>query len=522
MQLQLESMTLEQKLGFVMCARLFSRNVTEKDIQDTIEMIKKRAVGCVQIPTQNTELVKRIRAAADYPILIINDAEQGFPASSLPKVQQMTLAASNDLDAIRAFAKGIVHDAQEAGFNAVWGPLLDVLRCDGPCKVHRVFSDNPDVVSQYAQVINEVMTENHFISTGKHYPGQGGMVTDTHVGPDLINATEDELLAFDLKPYLHLMERGLLPAIMSTHSTFPRIDPEYPASLSKKVIDILRKQGFDGICFTDSFAMMSILQQYGEDNIYGMALAAGNDIILPNYRTSYRKAMEILEKNYRSGAFTEERLNEAVRRILAAQAFVAGQDGICPFTKADMKALERVAEKAITAVTDPGLTAALPQQKNRLFVVMTENDFDPDAGNNEISTGKWYHPRKVADAIHANFPDAGVHFFPEYPTGRDIETMLTAATEYPEVIFVTFCTTSAYTSTDCLTRRAEATINALIRSGKVSAVVHFGNPFAMQNIHHIPRRIFGYMMEASQQYAIEVLAGKRSAPGKLPFQITFD
>ena len=83
MQLNLKDMTLEQKLGFVMCARVVY-GMPDPDF--VLEMVRKRAVGCIQIPTQDREFVEKVRACADYPILIINDAEQGFPASKLPKV----------------------------------------------------------------------------------------------------------------------------------------------------------------------------------------------------------------------------------------------------------------------------------------------------------------------------------------------------------------------------------------------------------------------------------------------------
>jgi hypothetical protein len=72
-----------------------------------------------------------------------------------------------------------------------------------------------------------------------------------------------------------------------------------------------------------------------------------------------------------------------------------------------------------------------------------------------------------------------------------------------------------------MTRRVEAVINSLIYSGKVSAIVHFGNPYALEPVFHVPRRIFGYMMPDSQLHAIEVLAGKLPAKGKMPYDITF-
>jgi hypothetical protein len=100
--------------------------------------------------------------------------------------------------------------------------------------------------------------------------------------------------------------------------------------------------------------------------------------------------------------------------------------------------------------------------------------------------------------------------------------VLVAATEYDEVVFVTFCTSACYLGTDGMTRRIEYLINSLIRSGKVSAVLHFGNPFAVKPLLHTQRRLFGYVMADSQLYAIDVLAGKLPAKGTLPFSIDFD
>ncbi|MEE0410037.1 MAG: hypothetical protein UD759_04565, partial [Clostridia bacterium] len=100
--------------------------------------------------------------------------------------------------------------------------------------------------------------------------------------------------------------------------------------------------------------------------------------------------------------------------------------------------------------------------------------------------------------------------------------ILNEATKYKEVVFIKFCKTGAYYGTDGLTRRAECVINSLAYSDKISAVVHFGNPFAMRKIEHVPRRIFGYHIPESQIHAIDVLAGKLEAKGKLPFEIEFE
>ena len=331
----------------------------------------------------------------------------------------------------------------------------------------------------------------------------------------------EDLLTKKLYPYRYLMERGLLPSVMTGHGIQAAVDPENPASLSAKVIGLIRDMGYDGVIFTDSLAMMAILQKYGEDNVLGMAVAAGNDIVLPNYRSSNRKSYELLLRNYREGAFSRERLDEAVRRVLRMHHML-GQTPTHPepFTEEDRKNYERIALDCITAVTDPGLSAAIPEEeRDLLFAVMTPQETGEISPQAETITRDWYRPDLIAARIREDFPQAEIQFFPEYPTAKENERILLAATGHRKVVYVTFCTTRPYLGTDCMTRRAEAQINALICSEKVAAVVHFGNPRAVQPLLHMPRLVFGYMMPESQQYAIDVLAGKYPAMGKLPFKV---
>ena len=88
--LKLEDLTVEQKIGMVLCARRYH----EDDIEFILELVKNRALGSFQAPTWGPELIKKIKDAADYPILVVNDTESGYPTSSLPKVPLVSLAAA--------------------------------------------------------------------------------------------------------------------------------------------------------------------------------------------------------------------------------------------------------------------------------------------------------------------------------------------------------------------------------------------------------------------------------------------
>ena len=192
-----------------------------------------------------------------------------------------------------------------------------------------------------------------------------------------------------------------------------------------------------------------------------------------------------------------------------------------PFTEEDRINYFNIAKDCITAFTDEGVTAALPtDNKDRLFIIVT--DMSGFTGGNlaaETITRSWYDPDRIVAAINREFPEAEIQFIPEFPTAAENDRVLTAATKHKEVVFITYCNTRPYLGTDCLTRRMEVVINALINSGKVSAVLHFGNPQALETIDHVPRYLFGYMMPQSQEHAIEVLAGKLEAKGTMPYKL---
>jgi beta-glucosidase-like glycosyl hydrolase len=476
----------------------------------------------VQISPNRPERANQIQEMADYPILIICDCETGFPPCEIPKIPLVALSACDNEEYYRVFAKGVATQAKKAGFNGTWSPVLDVLNCDGPCKVYRHMSDDPMRVAKGAEIIARVYKQYGYMSSGKHYPGGKDMAYDSHMAPVYSLSTKEQLIEHDLVPYKYLMEKGLLPSIMTSHDIFANIDPDTPGTLSPKVQGIIRELGFDGVSFTDSFAMMSILQKYGEENVLGMAIAAGNDIVLPNYRTADRDAFAMLVKNYEDGMFTEERLNEAARRVLKLHEFV-GSEPECndPFTAEDRAMFDEMAKDCITAVCDEGVSPALDPDKKHLFVVLTDNSFVEDEDMMEITSKNWYYPKRIAEKIRQQFPDAEVMYLPEFSNQYQNEKVLRTSTNYDDVVFITFCMTQAYLGTDCLTRRTENMIDSINLSGKLAAVVHFGNPFALQPLLHVKRKIFGYTMPDTQLYAIDVLDGKLPAKGTLPFKIEF-
>ena len=311
--LKLSEMSVEQKIGMLLIARGFRG---DDDRAFIFEMLKKKSVGGIQVAVRPgcEDEIKRIQDAAGYPLLICADMETGFPMSKHHIPAMMSLAATDNEALAYEFGCITAIEAKKAGYNTIWGPVVDIIRHSV-----RTFGADPERVARFGAAVARGYWDNGVFFTAKHFPGGRDVLVDTHMVDGESHLSEADIRSIDMLPYEKMLRDGILTGVMTKHVVLPQIDPVYPATLSKAQIDILRSTGFDGVVMTDSFAMMGILQKFSEETVYGTAVQAGNDMILPNYRISFRQAYDYLMRAYETGVITPERLNEAVRRILVAQ-----------------------------------------------------------------------------------------------------------------------------------------------------------------------------------------------------------
>lgn len=71
-------------------------------------MIRNHALGCVQVPYKKPDIIKKILETADYPIIMVLDMEMGYPTSKLPPIPMMTLAACDNPEYYRSFARAVL------------------------------------------------------------------------------------------------------------------------------------------------------------------------------------------------------------------------------------------------------------------------------------------------------------------------------------------------------------------------------------------------------------------------------
>jgi len=518
-ELNIKELSVEQKIGQLLVVRGYKN---EEDKKFIMEMLEKRAVGGVQMCNCDgyDSFISEIREKADYPILICADMENGYTRGTVRYPTAMGISSCNDPKVAYELGRITAIEAKKDGVNVAWGPVVDLSGNGAVNKNSRCFGDNPEFVSLYANEMIKGFQDEGMVVTAKHFPGGYDVFIDTHMEKGISDLTEEELLEKDIIPYLNAMRDANLSGIMTGHVIFKNIDDKYVASLSKKVIDIIRNQGFDGLIVTDSLAMMAIVQNYGDENSIGLSIAAGNDMVLPNYRLTYKESYDYLMKAYENKVFSEERLNEAVRRVLEAQRKTLKPASLDHPTEEMLRLPKNIACKCISESLKENVKPELSVKTKKHFVVLCENDYSEETQkvNKEIELGN-SNSRSAAELRRKKlleaFPGSTATVISEFPCSSEMEETCNMISQSDETIIFTFCKTGCYLGTDGITERIEALIKA--NMDKISTVVHIGNPYEIKKFKDV-KRVISSVCD-NDDYIIEILKGEKKAEGILPVEI---
>ena len=521
-ELKIEELTLRQKLGMTFTAHVGKM----AHLDPVIELIKKRSVGSVWvIPTMKDrdEAMRRIKEAADYPILIMCDAESGIGDYKIGRHNALGCTGSEHL--AYTFGKVTAITARKMGYNVICDPVLDMVRGNCVCGgTVRSLGKNKYDVTRLARAEAKGFHDCGVLTVAKHYPGKGNDEEgiDTHMGEAISYLTAEELLEYNLYPYIELNKEGLIDGVMLRHSRFVNIDSEHTASVSSKVIKLFRDQGFDGFALTDGLTMMGVVARYGKEGCILLSVGNGADIALPYYVIDNLKVLDTLEEAYNEGVITDARLDEAVTRVLAAQHKTLATPEYTELTEQDLIDFEKINTDSVFARTDEGVSLSLDKDGRYYFAILTETEIDinnRDAIEVDTMDKSWYHPYKIADKLKAEFPNSTVDTINEYPSRIKIMRILEDSIDYDSVVFVTFFNSQAYVGTEHFTSRIISVMNAMQGSDRISAIVHCGNPYLLEDIPHIPRVIIGTCSAEGVNAALDVLAGKNEAKGVLTYDI---
>jgi beta-N-acetylhexosaminidase len=161
-----------------------------------------------------------------------------------------------------------------------FAPVLDVECGISQVIGDRAFGDDPDTAIRLAGAFVRGMARAGMAAVGKHFPGHGSVVEDSHVALPVDRRPLADIEARDLRPFRALIEGGL-DGIMAAHVIYEQLD-ERPAGFSPFwVREVLRQRlGFQGAVFTDDLSMAGAAYAGGPVDRARLALEAGCDMVL--------------------------------------------------------------------------------------------------------------------------------------------------------------------------------------------------------------------------------------------------
>ena len=516
-ELDKATLTTEQKLGLLLCANL---NHGDKDVDDAVELIKNHALGSVWVTyhhKQRDEIIAKVKAAADYPIIIMCDCENGAPPHNIPSPIALSAAGKNPAYAY-SFGRATATLCAKLGYNTVCNPLLDRRMKNSPCGgMTRTIGPDKEVVAELGAEIARGMHDGGVLTIAKHYPSsQKTMPFDTHMREGFDMDTREELIEDALYPYRKLIDKGLLDGAMVGHNLLPNIDPERPASLSRPVLDVLRDCGFKGFYISDALNMMGVVLKYGNYVTTPMAVGAGCDIPL-SWGIPCLEAIGALKDGYRDGLITDEQLDVSLDRVLEAHHKIMLLPKDQPLLDEDVENIKKINRECISAVCAEGYTPAIDTEGKHLFVLMTDGTVSLDTVEYDAFASSFFNPPAIADKIKSLFPNSHVVTHPEYPNLHQNMRLFALQQKYDDIVYITNYASQCFIGKECLTRRTVDLMDALQSTDRIVAHLHFGNPFVATDAPFVPRVLLGWNSSACIDNTLDILAGKAEAVGTQPY-----
>jgi beta-N-acetylhexosaminidase len=340
----------------VMIGQMVMTGFRGLDVQSgspVVRDIAERHVGAVvlfdydasqDIPVMNVDSPEQLRALDDalqsyaaIPLLIGIDQEggtvnrlkeeRGFP----PSRSANELGMLNDLSRTREYAEWTAGALARAGISINFAPVVDLnLNPDNPIigRRFRSYSADPDIVTAHAIEVIRAHHRYGVLTTLKHFPGHGSSAHDTHL--QFVDVTSS-WRGTELDPYRTIISEGMCDSVMTAHVFHGGLDPDFPATLSKKIITgILREQiGFDGVVISDDMQMRAISSNFGLETAVYRAIEAGVDILsfgnnMMNEPMIVERAIGIIKTLLRQGDLTQDRIEESYGRVIALKKRLGG------------------------------------------------------------------------------------------------------------------------------------------------------------------------------------------------------
>lgn len=314
-----QKMTLEEKVGQLFLVRYDASQIENlkgaggyilfaRDFENhTRESFKKE--------------LERVKKENTYPLIIGVDEEGGYVTrvSRFPAYRKEKFSSPKyyyergGYELLKETETEKATLLKSLGINLNLAPVADVSIDENDFIYSRSFGRDAKETADFIQKMVQYANENEINSCLKHFPGYGNN-KDTHTGIAIDERSYTQFIENDFLPFQAGIDSGV-PSILISHNIVKALDENYPASLSKKVIDELRNTlHFTGIIMTDDLAMDAVKSYVENKDAATLAINAGNDMIITS---SYKEMYEEVLNSVKENKIKEETINKAVLRIIA-------------------------------------------------------------------------------------------------------------------------------------------------------------------------------------------------------------
>lgn len=287
----MEKLTLKHAIGQMLVAGFEGTTLPIP----LIGALTKGEIGGVILFSRNFESREQIQALtaqihaiqSPYPIWIAVDQEGGKVQRIKENLGSERIPAALDIaqttpENARNIASATARDLKSLGFDLNFAPVLDIhTNPDNPIIATRAFGTTPEQVIEFAIPTMNGLRSEGIIPCGKHFPGHGDTLLDSHTDLPEVNHDIKRLRDVEFKPFKAAIDAGI-PMIMTAHIVMNGLGERFPSTLSPYVVtEILRNElGFNGVIVSDDLEMDAIIDRFSTQKAVLLGIEAGVDLFL--------------------------------------------------------------------------------------------------------------------------------------------------------------------------------------------------------------------------------------------------